>query len=176
MLRVPPALHKKISKEASAEGQSLNSFLLNKIEKTDGGAKYVGVVDQLKTQFQENLLAVLVFGSSVRGEAKATSDIDVLIVLDSSVTISRSIYSDWDNQILPKISDKYSPQFVHLPVQAEAAGSLWLEVALEGEFVFEKAPEVRRFVFLLKTLIAAGEFMRKLSHGHPYWVRNHNAK
>lgn len=45
----------------------------------------------LQQEYQERLLYVILFGSQARGDATAASDIDVLIVLQGAVDVSKEL-------------------------------------------------------------------------------------
>jgi hypothetical protein len=110
----------------------------------------------------------------VRGEARRTSDVDLLIVLGDGVPIRRDLYTAWDKQVMPALGEKYSPQFSHVP--KGNVSSLWLEVALEGQIDFDPHGRVRQVLYKIKEEIASGRYRRKISHGHPYWVKIENAE
>lgn len=169
MLRVGPKLHLGIQRQARAQNLSLNQFILNAIQNSSVEAP---VVKALCDTFGASLLGVVLFGSVVRGEERADSDIDLLIVLDQSRAIDRSLYQIWDAQIEPAVDSRYSPQFSHFPDPVKGPSSLWLEVALEGDVLFDN-PErsLKKCLQKIRAQIAEGRYIRKISHGHPYWVR-----
>lgn len=166
VLRLDPRLHKALKEEAQIRGESLNSLCLKKISLSMTSPHAV-MVRAIVEEF--NPLGILLFGSSVRGESRASSDIDLLIVLHDKVSITRHLYQRWD-QIFPQ-SSKYSPQFVHLPSFESDIGSIWLESSLEGEILYEKETIVKNVLIKIRSTIAEGQYVRKISHGHAYWVR-----
>jgi predicted nucleotidyltransferase len=172
VLRLDPALHQRLRDEAVAHSTSLNNWIMNRLDSRspDQNAKIVSTV---RNTFGENLTGVVQFGSSVRNEMRKGSDIDLLIVLDSSASIERSLYRKWDKDVAPVLGEKYSPQFSHLPAQ-ESATSLWLEIAVEGEILFARDFDLKTCLRQLRTAIAEGRFVRKLSYGIPYWMQNVN--
>lgn len=167
VLRISPELHAAFQEEATTLNFSLNELLISKLT---GKSKNLSQSDEILTKVQKNWspLAIIQFGSSVRGDSTASSDIDWLIVLDSSIAITRSLYTDWDTKIQ---NSKISPQFVHLPLDIRNAGGLWLEVALEGQIITLRDSEAKQVIYELKNLISMGYYQRKWSHGHPYWVK-----
>ncbi len=167
VLRLPIDLHSSFQKEAKERDVSLNSLVLEKV-----GASASNVEIQVAVNvFKEALLGIVQFGSTVRGEGRATSDIDWLLILGENVPIERSLYRIWDQRVAPKLNKPYSPQFVHVPRDWNAISSLWLEVGLEGEVQFDPRNRIRPVMARIKSLIAEGKFRRHLSHGHPYWVK-----
>lgn len=166
VLRLDPLLHKALKEEAKKLGESLNTLCLRKITQS-APSLHSAVIGAIVAEF--NPLGIILFGSAARGEARQSSDIDLLIVLDSSVPIHRSLYQRWD-QALPKDS-KYSPQFVHRPLQEESIGSIWLESALEGEVLYDKEDLMKNELVQIRSKIAAGQYQRKTSHGQAYWIR-----
>jgi hypothetical protein len=95
------------------------------------------------------------------------------VVLKANRDIDRSLYATWDSQILTRLGSDYSPQFSHLPT-AEKFSSLWLEVAMEGDILFDPAGKLKTILRKIREDVAAGRYIRKISHGHPYWVHQEN--
>lgn len=179
VLRVTPALHKALSESASAQGLSLNQYIADQLAfKKASPSENELLIQQLRQLFSKKLIGVVLFGSTARGDNKSTSDLDLLIVLDDTVAITRDLYRLWSDAIENKVSSPYSPQLTHLPKNLNQVTSLWLEAALEGEIFFERDALLRRTIFKIKNKIAAGEYKRKISYGHHYWVRSEeqNAK
>ncbi len=170
VLRLEPSLHKRLKNEAAASGLSLNQWVTNKITDRFGNQPDSHIVTSIQQAFGSEVEAILVFGSAVRGELKAGSDLDLLVVVSSSLPVDRSLYRRWDKLVEPVLGHRYSPQFSHLP-NSESASSLWLEVALEGKILYDKNDSVHRVLALIRKKIASGQFTRKESHGHPYWVK-----
>lgn len=169
VLRIPPDLHTQLKRAAEREQTSLNQYITQQLLQQTSQST---IISQTLTKvFGDALLGVIVFGSSVRGEARQNSDIDLLIVLDSERAITRELYSLWDAKIEGKLGSVYSPQFSHLPKDFMNPSSLWLEIALEGEVLLDNSGRLRGTLTSVRDRIASGQFLRKYSHGHPYWVR-----
>lgn len=171
VLRVPPDLHSHLRSLAQKKGLSLNQLILKTLEK-DSASNETPDFSWALTAWPHRILAIVKFGSQVRGEATERSDVDLLIVLDRAAELSPELYRKW-TQTAPDDFANWNPQFVHLPRGIDDAGSLWFEVALEGEFLWEKDSSVREFIYKVKDAIASGRLIRKWSHGQPYWIRNH---
>lgn len=124
----------------------------------------------LKKQFGAHLVAVAAFGSQVSGEATADSDLDLLIVLKPLDPITRSLYAWWDRNVAKK-RFTINPHFVHLTSNVENPGSLWFEIALNHEILFEKNQALQAKLTGIQGLISSGKVSRKWSYGHPYWIR-----
>lgn len=167
VLRISPELHIELKQEAADMGISLNQAVLNRItgEKND---LYIAI----KQVFKKNLVGLVIYGSFVRRENRKSSDIDLLVILDRQTIIERSLYSIWEEKIAPHIDKRTSPQFVHLPSPEKDPSNLWLEVALEGEIVFDPEGTVRKTIYEFKKIIASGLKIRKLTYGQPYWITN----
>lgn len=168
VLRIDPKLHSSFRKEAKERGISLNHLIVSRLT---AGSKLEPVISEVRSAFGESLSGIILFGSAVRGEQTKISDIDLLIVLKSEVAISRKLYQIWDDSIALSVGEAYSPQFVHLPKDFDSISSLWLEVGLEGEILFDQSDSIRHCVSKIKQQIAEGRFVRRLSHGSPYWMR-----
>ncbi|MEY4617321.1 MAG: hypothetical protein RJB66_2281 [Pseudomonadota bacterium] len=171
VLRLDPKTHSKLKKEAQAKGESLNSLCLQKLLGV-GISPWQKIVTKVVDHYKP--LGILLFGSTARGEATTKSDIDLLIVMPSSVTINRSLYSLWDQEF--KDDPKISPQFAHLP-DLDAVGGIWLEASIDGEILHDPDGELKTALQSIRVFIAEGIYQRKMSYGHPYWKRQDtNAK
>ncbi len=171
VLRVDPQLHAQLRDEAESQSLSLNQWIVAQLQKRPTTLKgpELQLVEEIKKVFGDDLLGVVLFGSAVRQEVRSTSDIDILIVLDHSHPINRTLYQVWDAKICPIVGARISPQFSHRP-SGKSPSSLWLEIAMEGEILFDKKNIIKKELRKIRERIAFGEFVRKLSHGHPYWV------
>lgn len=167
VLRLDPKTHRSLKAEAKARGESLNSLCCRKLQGpviTEGADMNARIIQEFAPE------GIVLFGSVARGEATAKSDIDLLIVLPKTQPISRQLYQRWD-QIFHADGDKYSPQFVHLPQTNEVIGGIWLETALDGEILYDQNKAVKSALIRIRSQIAEGRYLRKVSHGHSYWIR-----
>lgn len=170
VLRLDPEHHLKLKRQAQAKGLSLNQWI-NRLLQSERQPNQIQLnAEIIHQEFRESLLGVILFGSVARGEALDSSDLDLLIVLRDECPIQRNLYQRWDSKILPRLSEKVSPQFSHLP-NLESISSLWLEVALEGEILFDPTQQLKVTLIEIRRRISEGQYHRKISHGHPYWMR-----
>ncbi|NCA10545.1 nucleotidyltransferase domain-containing protein, partial [bacterium] len=106
-----------------------------------------------------------------RGEITDSSDVDLLVVLDPSLPITRALYRSWDERPLTWGGRGVDVHLVHLPeADAEISGT-WAEAATDGIVLFERGLELSRRLSAMRRRIAAGEVVRHVAHGQPYWVR-----
>ncbi len=166
VLRLDPQLHRALKDEAKKTGESLNSYCLKKISQPLN-SDFSLLVQKIVSCFHP--IGVVLFRSVARGEATATSDVDLLIVMPPSVSITRELYTSWEKKLSP--SDQFSPQFVHLPPGDSAVGSIWLETSLDGEILYDKDHILKKTFINIRSQIAQGRYLRKISHGHAYWIR-----
>jgi hypothetical protein len=184
VLRVPPELHRRLRSRASAEGISLNSLCVRLLETGLSGAPVAtshstkavdpGLLEAIGRKWYGQLVGIVLFGSAARGEAIETSDVDLLIVLESTTRIERSLYDRWDGVLRSRGrpgEDRVSPQFAALPPSPEEVGGLWLEVAREGIVLDDRDGRLAKFLISLRDFVASGAVSRRKVHGHPYWVR-----
>ncbi len=181
IVRVSPELHSKLRELSRSRGISLNELCRSRL------AENILTVDRdqelLSAPLRKSILdlplpieGLVLFGSQVRGDATAASDTDLLIVLQSGTPISRDLYALWDEKLKQQRESiealRLVPHFASFPASKGSAGSLWLEVSLNGNVLWEKeSGTVKRFLLALREAIAEGRFQRKMSHGQPYWVR-----
>ena len=172
LLRLPKDTHRLLSEEAAHLKLSLNQLVLSRIiagEKKPN-SENIFLMALLK---ELNGIAVIQYGSSVRGEAVKSSDIDWLVILSPDKKISREVYRQV-SQLQKKHEDdpyvqKISVHLAHPPQDFNNLSNFWLEVGLEGVVLIEKN-NFSRIVHEIKNLIAIGGYRRKLSGGQPYWI------
>lgn len=163
VLRLDPHMHAALKAEARAKGESLNSLCLHKLQGLNG-SPWREIVSQIASKIDP--IGIVLFGSTARGEATSTSDIDLLIVLSEATSITRSRYRDWDHHF--QRQESYSPQFTHLPKES-SIGSLWLEASIDGEILYDPKGEIKKTLQNIRRLISEGKYQRKMNNGHSYW-------
>jgi predicted nucleotidyltransferase len=174
VLRIDPGLHAALRAAAREQGLSLNDYCSRKLAApgvgpaTLEGATAVARACQL---FGERLLGVVAYGSWARGEAGADSDVDLLVVLDGGVSLTRALYREWDAAPLRWQDRPVEAHFAHLPPPHETKPGLWAEVALDGVVLFERDLAVSARLAAIRRDIAAGRIVRRVAHGQPYWAR-----
>lgn len=189
VLRVPPELHGRLRDLASRRGLSLNALctevLAAEVEEaanpSRGGDQQASagpmarLIDRCRTVFDRQLLGVVHFGSTARGEASPASDVDLLLVLAPDVPLRRRLYTRWSSEVDPLAVELFerevSPHFCHLPDAPATAGGLWLEVSIDGSVVWERDGVVSQALRRILGHLAGGGATRRMQHGHPYWVR-----
>ena len=190
ILRIPSSLHQQLKQDARSADMSLNKLcrgLLSRrvgnpsAEKAPismalgfGGSHQTEMLRDISAQVLEtlgdNIEGLVLFGSCARGRQTANSDIDLLVVLNSSMTFDRDVYSRWQPR---KFNGReVAPLFVQIPGEGERIGGLWFEVALDGIVLYDKDLELSRFLSHVRNLVADGQVRRMVTHGHPYWVHS----
>ena len=144
VLRIDPGLHAILRRAARDAGVSLNEYCARKLMLPGGGATDLApaaaAVARAADLFGDSLLAVAAFGSWARDELAAGSDVDVLVVLASRLSLTRRLYREWDRSPLTWNGRRGEPHFVHLPAPDAVVGGLWAEVAVDGVVLFETKP------------------------------------
>jgi hypothetical protein len=175
LLRVDPALHALLKASARDLGLSLNDYCARKLTApvdatalADDGA---AVVRRAVGFYGPRLAGVVVFGSWARGEAADGSDVDLLVVLERTLALTRSLYAPWDASPATWNGRPVEVHLAHLPVPGQPTMGVWTEVALDGLIVFERARRVSACLAAVRREIAAGRFVRRVSQGQPYWVK-----
>jgi hypothetical protein len=173
VLRLNPGLHAALRRAAQEAGVSLNDYCARKLAAPIGNLTALGgatmVVERAAELFGESLIAVVAFGSWARGEAASTSDVDVLVVLEATAPITRTLYRQWDTRPLAWEGHPVEPHFVHLRADAERATGLWAEAAIDGLMLFERGTRVSARLAELRRDVLAGRLVRRTAHGQPYW-------
>lgn len=114
-------------------------------------------------------LGAIVHGSWARGEARDGSDIDVLVVVDRQVTLSRRLYATWDAIPVSGDGPAIDVHFVQLPDGARP-GAVWCEAALDGVVLDDPRDLLCRALYDVRRAIAEGRVVRRTAHGQSYWT------
>ncbi len=174
LLRLDPGVHAQLRAAAAAAGLSLNDYCARRLAAPASGATILGPatasVSRAAQLFGGELAAVLLFGSWARGEAGAASDVDLLVVLDPSIALTRELYRRWDEQSLDFEGRAVEVHFAHFPEVRDPPGALWAEAALDGVVLFERGLELSRFLVRVRREILSGRLMRRTAQGQPYWI------
>jgi hypothetical protein len=118
----------------------------------------------------ERLVGVLAYGSWVRGEATAQSDLDLLVVIEPDVPLVRSLYRRWDERRLTWDGRPIDPHFVH-PIADDAPPSgAWAEAAIDGVVLFERGLRLSTALGRVRRAVVEGRLVRRRVHGQPYWA------
>jgi len=174
LLRLPVRLHESLRVTARTAGLSLNEYCCRRLAApspvgtSDDGTDRA--VEWALSLFEDRLLAVLAYGSWARGEAARQSDVDLLVVVEQSVAITRELYRRWDARELEIDGRPVEPHFVHLPAPKRARTGLWAEVSLDGIVLFERGHEVSRCLAAVRRDVFGGLLIRRTVHGQPYWT------
>lgn len=172
LLRIDRSLHAKLRQTAQEAGLSLNELCARRLAApvTDAVGPGAAIASRLAGQFGEALCAVIAYGSWAREEIASDSDVDVLVVVDHDVRITRELYRKWDEQSLSWWSRKVDVHFAHPPSKAEQAGGMWLDVAVDGVVLFDRDLSLSRTLAGIRSLIISGGISRHHAHGQSYWV------
>jgi predicted nucleotidyltransferase len=174
LLRVPPGLHRALRRTAQAAGLSLNEYCVRKLAAPMGNlasvADAAAAVSHAAGLFGEDLLAVAAFGSWSRGDLRSASDVDLLVVLDERIELTRDLYRRWDAEPLQWGTRPVDAHFAHLPAPDRTVAGVWGEVAIDGVILFDRDLRLSSYLNRVRRDIAAGRIVRRLAHGQPYWT------
>ena len=112
----------------------------------------------------------MAFGSWARGELADSSDLDVLIVVDRDVAITRDLYRRWDEEVVRCNGRAVDPHFVHLAASPPASSGLWAEVAIDGLVLFECDLRLSSALAAMRRSLVDGRLQRRVVHGQGYWT------
>lgn len=172
LLRIDPELHAALREAAQRTGLSLNDVCARRLAtpSTDGGGPGGEIVTRAAATFGDALLGVVAFGSWARGEAATDSDVDVLVVVDTEVAITRDLYRSWDQGPATWASRSVDVHFAHAPALGARASGMWFDVAMEGVVLYDRDLALSRLLVELRSRVASGRIVRHHVHGQRYWV------
>ena len=174
VVRIGTGLHALLRAAAAEADISLNDYCALKLSCPAGNPGQLQdsaqVIQKAAAEFGDKLLAVAVYGSWARGEAERTSDVDLLLVLDSGVKLARDLYRHWDQHPLCWEKRPLEVHFAHLPEADHEVRGIWAELALDGLVLFERDFQLSRLLSRVRKQMLAGRIVRKTVHGQPYWI------
>ena len=173
VLRIDPHVHAALRAAAEAAGMSLNEYCARTLAATStnlGTSSAADAVERAAEMFGASLVGVALFGSWARDEMSATSDVDLLVVLNDTAPITRELYRRWDEDPLRWEGRPLEPHFVNIGGAARRPAGLWAEVAVDGVVLFESGFQLSKRLARLRRDIAAGRLVRRVASGQPYWV------
>ena len=173
LLRLPRDLHRTLVKAAADADLSFNEYCVRRLRAPSDahGLSEVRslVVTRARAVCGERLVGVLVLGSWARGEAAATSDIDVLIVVDARIPLTRELYRAWDANPISFEGRAIDAHFTHLSAAGTPPTAVWCEAAIDGVVWYDRDGAITRRLGEVRRAIAEGRVVRAFAHGQPYW-------
>ncbi len=174
LLRLPAALHETLKGIASDERLSFNEFCVRRLRAAAASSEVPAlqkeVIERADELFGSGVLGLIALGSWVRGDATADSDVDVLVVLDSTVPLTRDLYRRWDAGGPISVSGRaLDEHFVSIPAAGATPTALWCEAAVEGLVWLDRSGAIVRHLANVRRAIADGRVRRSSVHGQPYW-------
>jgi predicted nucleotidyltransferase len=166
LLRLNEITHQRLTRLAQQRGSSINQLCNELIENglSQGGTQDSQLLQSIQqTYADDGLMGVILFGSQARGDATSQSDIDLLFIFEPNTPINRKLYQKWKN-------DAYSVHCVSFPKDEARDSSFWFEIALDGKILWG-AEKLRPFLNEMKRKLSSGKYIRKLTHGQPYWIQ-----
>jgi len=174
LLRLPAPLHRQLVASAATESLSLNEYCVQRLGGSDlcvAGRQHVAaVLASASAVAGTHLLGIIAHGSWVRGEARDSSDVDVMVVVEPSMPLTRDLYRTWDVAAPTWDGRTVDAHFVHPPPQRGRASSVWCELAVEGLLLSDRDGTLSAALVDVRRAIAHGRLVRKTAHGQPYWT------
>jgi predicted nucleotidyltransferase len=174
LLRIDPSVHAALRAAASASGLSLNEYCGRKLAAPVGELSSfenaAAAVKRAAVVAGDALVGVVAFGSWARSELHDASDIDLLVVVDHTLELSRDLYRRWDERPVLWNGRRVEPHFVTVPERSAPAVGLWAEAAVDGIVLFARDLELQTRLAAIRRDLIEGRVVRKTIHGQPYWV------
>jgi predicted nucleotidyltransferase len=174
LLRLPVDLRRALAAQAAHEQTSVNELCVQRLSGPDlpflPRRDVAALLARARAVAGPHLQGVLVHGSFARGEARAASDVDVLVVVDRTLPLTRTLYRQWDAETPSWAGRSIDAHFIHAPAVGTRPSSVWCEAATEGLVLFDATGAVSRSLVAARAAIAQGDLVRKIVHGQPYWT------
>jgi predicted nucleotidyltransferase len=157
-----------------AHALSLNEYCVRRLAGPEPAAVGDAAVLEIRAHADRvtagRLTGIIAHGSSVRGEARTSSDVDVLLVVRREVSLTRALYRAWDTASFRLDGRPVDAHFIHLPDDPDRAGGAWCEAAVDGVLLYDGDGSVDNALRAVRRVIADGRLVRRHAHGQPYWT------
>jgi predicted nucleotidyltransferase len=174
LLRLPPPLHRTLTVRAAAHELSLNEYCVRKLAGPESpiirDSAALEVAARARVVAGVRLIGLIVHGSWARAETRAASDVDVLIVVEAELALTRALYREWDEVLLSWEGRAVDAHFLHLPANPDRAGGVWCEAAIDGIVLSDHDGRIEETLRRIRRAVADGRLVRKHAHGQPYWM------
>ncbi|MDA8053526.1 MAG: nucleotidyltransferase domain-containing protein [Deltaproteobacteria bacterium] len=146
---------------------SAKSFLLDNI--ADGDIKTF--LEFIKDLYKDNLIAVILFGSYAKNRWTASSDIDMLIILENAPIGLKRYESYFDSVIKRRFVNNYDVTI--LPVSAfNVPRGLMFDIAESGIALYDPQNIFNKIKEKVAEWLVSRVIEKKSSGGHFYWRIN----
>ena len=171
LLRLSEQLHARLKDEARLAGLSMQEYCLEKLQDVPSGVEneWAQLLSGARELFGDSLIGVVLFGSFARGEATPRSDVDLMVVVERSVPLTRELYRRWDSAVQSFNGRALDAHFAYLP-EAPVGGGVWAEAAIEGRVIADRDLRIHRALVAIRGDIADGRLRRQAVHGQSYWT------
>jgi hypothetical protein len=174
LFRLPSGLHAALQGAARDAGLSLNEYCTRRLAAPSTriavDEEAVRVISAAAQLLGSDLAAVIVYGSWAEGQATSASDVDLLVVVERSVRLTRALYRQWDRHPIVWNRRPVDPHFVHVPHRDDGPTGVWAEAGVSGIVLFERDSRVSKHLVRVRKDIAEGRLVRRIAHGQPYWT------
>jgi predicted nucleotidyltransferase len=174
LLRLPPRLHRTLTARAAAHQLSLNEYCVRKLAGPEApmirDTAALEVAARAQVVGGARLIGLIVHGSWARAETRAASDVDVLVVVDAELALTRALYREWDEVPLSWGRLAVDAHFLHLPANPDRASGVWCEAAIDGIVLSDRDGRIEQTLRRIRRAVADGRLVRKHAHGQPYWT------
>lgn len=171
LVRLPDGLHGRLKHGAAEAGVSMNEYCVKKLAaaamEEDSFSR--AIVGDARALVGDGFIGAILFGSFARGAATQHSDIDVMLVVDRSVAITRELYRAWDAAPRTPQDRPLDAHFVHLPSR-RVAGGVWAEAAVDGIVLADRERRIHAALADVRRDLADGILRRHTVHGQAYWT------
>ncbi|MBI1737248.1 MAG: nucleotidyltransferase domain-containing protein [Candidatus Rokubacteria bacterium] len=174
LVRIDAGLHELLKEAARDAGISLNEYCVRALAAHGAGlvahADAAQAISKAASLFGADLIGIVAYGSWARGELAEGSDVDLLLVLEARVELTRDLYRRWDASAVQWSGRPVDAHFAHLPQPGVPPSGMWAEVAIDGIVIFERGLRLSEHLVRVRRDIAAGRLVRRVVHGQPYWT------
>ncbi len=129
-----------------------------------------GLVERLQCLYKDNLLAVIVFGSSARGDVSQSSDVDLLIILEQSPLRKRQRVHEFYEKLGFELEDHFLSPIILTKEEITKNLPYYVGMVEEGKVLYERDKFANLLLNSIERLKKQGKIVEKELKGVKYFL------
>jgi len=133
-------------------------------------AKLPELIEKIKNSYNKNLLAIVLFGSSARGDFSQFSDIDLLLILEDSITSRRQRILDFYEKIGYEFENHFLSPIVLTKKEMKQFFSYYVGILKDCQVLYDNVNILKELTKLIDEKKQKKEIIEKELKGTTYWI------
>ncbi len=112
-------------------------------------AKLPELIEKIKNSYNENLLAIVLFGSAARGDFSQSSDIDLLLILEDSIESKRKRILDFYEKIGFEFENHFLSPLILTQKELKEFFSFYVGILKDFKVLYDNANMVGELIEMI---------------------------